>query len=59
MSDVQGVPWGKFSFIPRLGSDIGGGVYGSYVVPGVVGAFFAATRRWRLLALLGLIFVLH
>ncbi len=59
MADVQGLPWGRFSFIPRLGSDVGGGVYGSYLVPAMAGTFFAATRRWKLLALLALVFALH
>lgn len=59
MRDVQNINWGKFAFIPTLGSDIGGGVYGTYLVPGIAGLWFAATRRWRLLGLLALVFALH
>jgi membrane-associated phospholipid phosphatase len=59
MRDVQGIPWGSLSFIPRLGSDVGGGVYGAYLMPAVAGVGFAATRQWRLLGLLAAVFVLH
>jgi undecaprenyl-diphosphatase len=59
MRDVQGIPWGSFSFIPRLGSDIGGGLYGAYLVPALLGVAFAGTRQWRLLGLLAAVFALH
>jgi membrane-associated phospholipid phosphatase len=59
MRDIQGIPWGSFSFIPHLGSDIGGGMYGAYLMPAVAGVTFAATRQWRLLALLAAVFALH
>ena len=42
MRDIQGIPWGSFSFIPHLGSDIGGGMYGAYLMPAVAGVTFAA-----------------
>lgn len=57
--NIQGLLDGRWQIIPRLGSDVGGGVYGTFLVPGIAGVFFAATRQWRLLALLGLVFVLH
>lgn len=53
---IQG--W-DFGAIPRLGSDIGGGVYGTYLLPSIVGAWFAVTRRWKLLVLLLGVFALH
>ena len=59
MEAIQGIRWGSFSFVPRLGSDIGGGVYGAYLFPAIAAALFAVTRQWRLLALLGGVFVLH
>lgn len=59
MRDIQGIPWGSFSFIPRLGSEVGGGMYGAYVFPAIAGVAFAATRQWRLLALLLVVFLLH
>jgi membrane-associated phospholipid phosphatase len=56
---IQSIPWGAFSFIPRLWSDVGGGVYGFYIIPALVGAVLAVKREWKLLALLGGVFVLH
>jgi membrane-associated phospholipid phosphatase len=56
---IQSVSWGALSFIPGVGSDVGGGPFGFYVVPAIVAVGFAAFRRWRLLALLLLIFALH
>jgi membrane-associated phospholipid phosphatase len=56
---VQSIPWGALSFVPRLGSELGGGMYGFYVVPAVVALLFTAMRRWRLLALVCGVFVLH
>ena len=58
-SQIQSIPWGAFSFIPRLGSDLGGGVYGFYVIPTLVGAVLAVKREWKLLVLLAGVFVLH
>jgi undecaprenyl-diphosphatase len=57
--DIQAITSGHWRVIPQLGSDVGGGFYGTIVVPGIVGAFLAVTRRWRLLALLALVFALH
>lgn len=56
---VQSIPWGELAFIPRLGSDVGGGVYGFYMAPALVGVYLAVTRRWRALALVAAVFVLH
>ncbi len=56
---IQSIPWGDLAFIPRIGSDLGGGVYGFYLVPALVTSGFVALRRWRLVALLLAIFVLH
>jgi undecaprenyl-diphosphatase len=56
---AQSVPWGELAIIPRLGSDLGGGVYGFYVLPAVAAIAFAATRRWRLLILLAAVYALH
>src|SRR3712207_1946811 len=57
--EIQSIPWGALAFVPRLGSDLGGGAYGFYIAPAVAAAAFAARRRWRLLALLLAVFVLH
>lgn len=57
--DIQAIPWGALDFIPRLGSDLGGGVFGLYLAPGLAAAGFAARRQWRLLALLVAVFALH
>jgi membrane-associated phospholipid phosphatase len=56
---VQSIPWGSLAFIPRIGSDLGGGAYGFYLVPGLVAAGFVVRRRWGLLALLLAVFALH
>jgi undecaprenyl-diphosphatase len=56
---IQAIPWGNLTFVPRLGSDLGGGIYGFYVVPALAGVYFALRRRWRALALLSGVFVLH
>ncbi|MFN0095795.1 MAG: phosphatase PAP2 family protein [Dehalococcoidia bacterium] len=56
---IQSIPWGAFAAIPRLGSDIGGGVYGAVAIPALTGAFLLWRRQWRLLALLGAVVVLH
>src|SRR5215208_1264 len=58
-AEIQSIPWGVLSFLPRLGSDVGGGVYGFYVAPAAAAVGFAAFRRWRLLALLLTAFALH
>ncbi|MGD9890151.1 MAG: phosphatase PAP2 family protein, partial [Dehalococcoidia bacterium] len=56
---IQSIPWGAFGFVPDLGSDLGAGAYGFFVVPGLVATGFALTRRWRMLALLVVVFALH
>ena len=58
-SDLQGIPWGGLRFIPRAGSEIGGGAPGMYWAPLTLAAVLAATKRWRWLALLGVVFLLH
>ena len=57
--EIQAIPWGALAFVPRLGSEVGGGVFGLYVAPAGAAVAFAARRRWRLLALLLAVFVLH
>ena len=57
--EIQAIPWGALSFLPRLGSDLGGGLVGFYVAPVVAAGTFLARRRWRLLGLLLAVFVLH
>jgi undecaprenyl-diphosphatase len=57
--DIQAFGWGSLEFLPRFGSDLGGGIYGMYLLPAAVSAGFAITRRWRLLALVAAAFVLH
>lgn len=57
--DLQSLAWGPLEFLPRFGSDLGGGVYGMYLLPAVVSTGFAMTRQWRLLALVVAAFVLH
>ena len=57
-AEIQGIGWGAFAFVPRLGSDLGGDI-GFYVAPAVLAAGFVAWRQWRLLGLLLAIFVLH
>jgi undecaprenyl-diphosphatase len=56
---IQSIPWGAFGFVPDLGSDLGAGADGFFVVPGPVATGFALARRWRLLALLVVLFALH
>jgi membrane-associated phospholipid phosphatase len=56
---IQSIPWGSLAFIPRIGSDLGGGAYGFYLVPGIVAAGFVVRRRWGLVALLLAVFALH
>jgi undecaprenyl-diphosphatase len=58
-SQIQAIPWGRLAFIPRLGSDLGGGTYGFYLVPALAATTLGALRRWRLLALLLGVFALH
>jgi membrane-associated phospholipid phosphatase len=58
-AEIQAIPWGELAFVPRLGSDLGGGVSGAYVVPAVVVAGFVAFRQWRPLLLLGAVVALH
>jgi membrane-associated phospholipid phosphatase len=56
---IQAIPWGALAFVPRLASDLGGGLYGFYLAPALAAFAFAALRRWRLLALLLGVYVLH
>ena len=56
---IQAIPWGSFSFVPSWGSEIGGGTVGFYVAPILLAATLAYLRRWRILALLLGVFVLH
>jgi undecaprenyl-diphosphatase len=56
---IQDIPWGSLGVIPRLGSEVGGGPVGFYVVPAVAAVVLAAKRMWIPLALLGAVFVLH
>jgi membrane-associated phospholipid phosphatase len=56
---IQAIPWGALAFVPRLASDLGGGLYGFYLAPALTALAFAALRRWRLLALLLAVYVLH
>lgn len=56
---LQGLPWQGLGFIPQLGSDVGGGVYGTLVIPAAAAAWFAVTRRWKLLLLVAGAFALH
>jgi undecaprenyl-diphosphatase len=57
--DIQAFGWGSLAFVPKFGSDLGGGIYGMYLLPAIVSAGFAVTRRWRLLALVVAAFALH
>ena len=57
--DLQAIAWGPFAFIPQFASDLGGGLYGMYLLPAAVATGFALTRRWRLLALVIAAFALH
>ena len=59
IGEIQAIPWGALAFVPRVGSDLGGGVYGFYLVPALAACVFVAFRRWRLVALLLAVFVLH
>ena len=59
VGEIQAFPWGDFAFVPQLGSDIGGGVFGLYIAPAGAAAAFLALRSWRLLALLVSVFALH
>jgi undecaprenyl-diphosphatase len=56
---VQSILWGDFEFIPRLGSDLGGGTYGFFVLPAIVSSVFAWKRHWHLFALIVGLFLLH
>jgi membrane-associated phospholipid phosphatase len=56
---IQAIPWGQLAFLPQLGSDLGGGLYGFYVLPALVGGYVAVRRQWRVLALLLGVFALH
>jgi undecaprenyl-diphosphatase len=56
---VQSLPWGEMPALPQLASDIGGGIYGTLLMPLAVGAVLAWKRQWRALALLAGVFALH
>jgi undecaprenyl-diphosphatase len=56
---MQDLPWGFLEFLPRLGSDVGGGRFAFYLVPAIAATVFIVLRRWELLALLGALYVLH
>jgi undecaprenyl-diphosphatase len=58
-AEIQAIPWGEFAFVPHLGSDLGGGLYGAILAPALIAGTFVAWRRWRLLALLGVVVALH
>ena len=56
---MQAVSWGPADSLPALVSDIGGGVYGFYLLPALLGLFLAWKREWRLLIPLAALFALH
>lgn len=56
---LQSIPWGPLDYIPVLASDIGGGVYGFYIIPAAAAAFLASRRQWALLVPLVAVFALH
>lgn len=58
-AEIQAIPWGALALVPRLGSEVGGGRFGFYVLPAAAAAVFALRRRWRLLALLVAVYILH
>ncbi|MGH2533327.1 MAG: phosphatase PAP2 family protein [Thermomicrobiales bacterium] len=57
--EIQAIPWGTLAFVPRLGSEFGGGLYGFYLFPAAAAAIFVLLRHWRLLALLLAVYLLH
>jgi undecaprenyl-diphosphatase len=56
---MQDIPWGALEFLPRTGSDVGGGRFAFYLVPAIAATLFIVLRRWELLVLLGALYVLH
>jgi membrane-associated phospholipid phosphatase len=58
-AEIQAIPWGELAFVPRLGSDLGGGTSDLFVLPALVAVAFACLRRWRLLLLQGAVVALH
>lgn len=54
---IQGLPGTRAAF--QLASDVGGGMYGFYVVPALTAAVLAAFRQWRLVALVAIVVALH
>jgi undecaprenyl-diphosphatase len=58
-AEIQAIPWGELAFVPHLGSDLGGGVYGAFLAPTLTAGAFVVGRRWREFALLGAVFLLH
>ena len=58
-SEIQAIPWGDLRFIPKLGSEIGGGSLAFYLAPLAVAGYLAWRREWVLLTALAALFVLH
>jgi undecaprenyl-diphosphatase len=56
---LQSIPWSEPAFIPAFASDLGGGVYGVYVVPFVGAVVLALRRQWRAVVLIAGVFALH
>ena len=56
---VQALPAGTFGRLARLGSDVGGGVYGTLLLPAMAASWFAVRRQWKLLLLVAAAFALH
>ena len=56
---IQGIQWGGLDFLPALGSEVGGGMTGFFLVPLLVAGGFAIRRQWRLVVLIGAVYALH
>jgi membrane-associated phospholipid phosphatase len=56
---IQGIQWGGLDFLPALGSEVGGGATGFFLVPLLVAGGLAVRRQWRLVALIGGVYALH
>jgi len=57
--EIQQLFSGPLSAWAQWASDLGGGLYGVYVVPIAAAVFLAFKRQWRALALVAGVFVLH
>jgi undecaprenyl-diphosphatase len=55
---IQAIPW-NIAAIPQFASDVGGGLYGTYLVPVTGAVVLGARKQWRALALLASVFALH